>query len=220
MTGKSALLAGASGLVGSELLTILLNSQEYSKITILVRKSIEIKHPKLLEQVINFEELSLYKNIFKVNDVYCCLGTTIKKAKRKEAFKKVDVDYPLEMAKLSKEMECEKFLIISSMGANPDSSIFYSRMKGLVEQKLKETGIKSLHIFRPSLLLGDRKEYRFGESLSAFFLKGLSFLFIGSLKKYKAITAKTVASGMHKAAQSDSTGVHLYLSNEIKKLAD
>jgi len=193
MTGKSALLAGASGLVGNELLTVLLSAGEYSKVIVLVRKPLGILNPKLEEKVINFEELAQHKNSFKVNDVFCCLGTTIKKAKSQEAFKKVDVDYPLEMARLAQEMQSERFLIISAMGANPDSSIFYSRMKGLVEQKLKESDIKSVHIFRPSLLLGNRKEFRFGEVVSSFFMKGLSFLFFGSLKKYAPIHFKTDA---------------------------
>ena len=158
MESKSALLVGASGLVGGELLNCLLIGSEYSKVLILVRKPLGLIHPKLEERVIEFEELARYKDCFKVNDVFCCLGTTIKKARSQKAFKKVDVEYPLEIARLAMEMKAEKFLIISSMGANPRSSVFYSRMKGLLEQKIKEISIKSIHIFRPSLLLGNRKE--------------------------------------------------------------
>ncbi|HZW83835.1 MAG TPA: NAD-dependent epimerase/dehydratase family protein, partial [Candidatus Deferrimicrobium sp.] len=138
MVGKSALLVGASGLVGGELLRCILNGQEYSKVLILVRKPLGIKNPKLEERVIEFEDLERYKDCFKVEDVFCCLGTTIKSAGSQEAFRKVDVDYPLEMARLAKEMQVKKFLIISSMGANHKTSIFYSRMKGLLELKLKE----------------------------------------------------------------------------------
>lgn len=219
MAGKSALLVGASGLVGSELLNCLLLSKEYSKVSILVRNPLGLKHPKLEEQVIKFEDLAQYKDCFKVEDVFCCLGTTIKKAKSQEAFKKVDVDYPLEIAILSKEMQSDRFLIISSMGANPNSSVFYSRMKGLLEQKLSEIGIKSLHIFRPSLLVGNRKEFRLGETVSTLLTKGLSFIFIGSLKKYKPIAAKTVALGMYRAAQSKPGGIHTYLSHEIAEMS-
>lgn len=215
MVTKAALLVGASGLVGSELLNCLLNGPEYSKVVVLVRKSLGIKHPKLDERVIEFKHLDLYKDCFRVEDVFCCLGTTIKKAGSQDAFKKVDVDYPLEMGRLSKEMQCEKFIIISSMGANPDSTVFYSRMKGLLEQKLKEMEIKSLHIFRPSLLVGNRKEYRLGEKVATFLGKGLSFIFIGALKKYKPISANTVAKGMYQAAQSKVEGIHTYLSHEI-----
>lgn len=218
MVDKSALLFGASGLVGGELLNCLLKGTEYSKIIVFVRKPLGLKHPKLEERVTEFEDLSRHKDCFEVNDVFCCLGTTIKKAKSQEAFKKVDVEYPLEIARLAKEMRAEKFLIISSMGANSKSSVFYSRMKGLLEQKLKEISIKSLHIFRPSLLLGDRNEFRFGESVSSFLTKAISFVFVGTLKKYKPIEAETVANGMYKAAQSKNEGIYTYLSNEIAEM--
>jgi len=220
MIGKSALLVGASGLVGGELLNCLLTSSEYSKVLILVRKPLGLKHPKLEELLIEFDELARYSDCFKVNDVFCCLGTTIKKAGSQEAFKKVDVEYPLEIARLAKDMRAEKFLIISSLGANPKSSVFYSRMKGLLEERLKEIGMNSLQIFQPSLLLGNRKEIRYGESVSSFLLKGVSFVFVGTLKKYKPIDAKTVATGMYKAAQTNSQGIHTYLSNQIEEMAN
>ncbi len=217
--GKSALLVGASGLVGEQLLSKLLNGDEYTKVVILVRKTVGITHPKLEEKVIKFKDLSRYSGSFKVDDVFCCVGTTIKKAKTREVFKMVDVDYPLEMAKLAKENQVKKFLIISSLDADANSFVFYSRMKGLLEKQLKTTGLKSLHIFRPSLLLGIRKESRFGEALGAFLAKGLSFAFVGPLKKYKAISATTVAESMYKIAQRDgSKGVHIYHSDEIAKL--
>lgn len=219
MVAKSALLVGASGLVGGELLNCLLIGQEYSEVLILVRKPLGLKHPKLKEHLIEFEDLAQYKDLFKVNDVFCCLGTTIKKAGSQDAFKKVDVEYPLEIARLAKEMRAEKFLIISSMGANSKSAVFYSRMKGMLEQRLKEIWSESLYIFRPSLLLGDRKEIRFGESASAFLTKGISFIFVGALKKYKPIAAETVANGLYKAAQSNSEGIHTYLSNEIAEIS-
>jgi uncharacterized protein YbjT (DUF2867 family) len=216
---KSALLFGASGLVGGELLNCLLTGLEYEKVLILVRKPLGLKHPKVEEVVIEFEALAKYKDYFKVNDVFCCLGTTIKKAKSQEAFNKVDVQYPLEIARIAMEMEAEKFLVISSMGADPESAVFYSRMKGLLEKRLKEIGIKSLHIFRPSLLLGDRKEFRFGESVTAFITKGIPFIFVGPLKKYKPIKAKMVAKGMYKAAQIKAEGIYTYFSDEIAEMS-
>lgn len=218
MVGKSALLFGASGLAGGELLNCLLSSAEYAKVKILVRKPLGLKHIKLEERVIDFNELAQNKDYFMVNDVFCCLGTTIKKAKNQETFKKVDVEYPLEIAKLAKEMGTEKFLIISSMGADPNSVVFYSRMKGLLEQELKTMRIDSLHIFRPSLLLGDRKEFRFGESVSALLTKRISFIFVGMLKKYKPIAAKTVALGMYQAAQREGEGIYTYRSDEITNM--
>ncbi|MEL1134693.1 oxidoreductase [Desulfitobacterium sp. THU1] len=218
MTPKSALLFGASGLVGSELLKLLLNGPEYEKVIIFVRKSLELKHPILEEVVLEFDDLAQYKACFDVNDVFCCLGTTIKKAGTQEAFRKVDVEYPLEIARLAKEMGAEKFLVISSMGANPRSRVFYSRMKGLLEQELKKIGIASLHIFRPSLLLGDRREFRLGESVSATLSKRLPFLFAGPLSKYKPIGGETVAQGMILAAQSGAEGVFIRESHEIEEM--
>lgn len=215
MEGKSAMLVGASGLVGGELLNYLLGAPEYTKIISLVRKPQGLRHPKLVEKVVDFDQLHLYKDCFNVADVFCCLGTTITIAKSRDAFKKVDVDYPLEIAKLAKVVPVEKFLIISSMGANSKSTVFYSKMKGLLEEQLMEIGITSLHIFRPSLLVGNRKELRLGEKVSAFLGKKLAFVFVGSLKKYKPIEAKRVALGMYKAAQQKNIGTHIYRSDEI-----
>lgn len=219
MEGKSALLVGASGLVGGELLRLLLHDEEYNKVIVLGRRSLNLKHPKLDEIIVDFEHLDQYKESIRVDEVFCCLGTTIKKAKSKEAFKKVDVDYVLGLARIAKEMKVEKFLIVSSMGANQQSAIFYSKMKGLVEESLKEIGFNSLHIFRPSLLLGQRKEVRSGEIAAAFLSKGLSFLLVGRLRKYKPIQAKVVAKGMYNAAQSTNGGYHTYMSDEISDIS-
>lgn len=218
MESKTALIVGASGLVGNELLGHLFSGEEYGKIVVLVRQSLNIEHLKLEEIVIDFDKMADYKDIFKVDDVFCCLGTTIKKAKSKAKFKKVDVDYPLEMAQLSKDQQVDRFLIISSMGANPNSVAFYSRIKGMLEQQLKELKLNSLHIFRPSLLLGARRETRVGEIVGTLLAKGLRFGFIGPLEKYKPIEAKQVALGMYKMAQIEVTGDHTYSSMEIAEM--
>lgn len=217
MESKKALIAGANGLVGGELLKLLLRGKEYDKVVALVRKPLGIKDAKLEEKIIDFNNMDEATDSFQVNHVFCCLGTTIKKAKSKEVFKQVDVLYPLEMAKIAKEKQVEKFLIISSMGANSDSLVFYSRMKGLLENQLQSIGFNSLHILRPSLLLGNRKDYRPGEAAGAFLTNLLSFAFIGPLKKYKPIAAETVALAMFEIAQRDVIGVHIYPSDEISK---
>ncbi|EIJ80201.1 putative nucleoside-diphosphate-sugar epimerase [Bacillus methanolicus PB1] len=219
MGGKTALIAGASGLVGGELLHYLLNGNQYDKVVALARRPLGIKHPKLEEIIADFENLFNYKDHFRVDDVFCCLGTTIKKAKSREAMLRVDVDYPLIIARVAKEMGAKQFLVISSIGANPNSFIWYTRMKGLLEEQLKEVGFRSLHILRPSLLLGKRTEFRLDETVGAFLSAKLSFAFIGPLKKYKAISGKTVALGMYKIAQSDKKGVNVYISNEIETIA-
>ncbi|MGF7185870.1 uncharacterized protein YbjT (DUF2867 family) [Desulfitispora alkaliphila] len=219
MGSKSALIVGASGLVGNELLKQLLSAQEYGKVVALVRTSLGIDHPKLEEKIIDFDNIDFYKECFKVNDVFCCLGTTIKKAKSKEIFKKVDVDYPVAVAKLAKETQVEKFLIVSSVGANPNSKVFYSRMKGLLEEQLKELGLKSLHIFRPSLLLGERKEQRLGEDIGKFVTKGILFMFKGTLSHYSPIEARVLALGIYRIAQSNAkSGVHVYSYNQISNV--
>lgn len=219
MGGKTALIAGASGLIGGELLHFLLDGDQYDKVIAIVRRPLGINHPKLEEIIVDFENLFNYRNYFKVDDVFCCLGTTIKKAKTKETMLRVDVDYPLILARLAKEMGAKQFLVISSIGANRNSFIWYTRMKGLLEEQLKEVGFSSLHILRPSLLLGKRAEFRLIESVGVFLSSKLSFAFIGPLKKYKAISEKSVAFAMYKIAQSNKKGVNIYLSNEIEKIA-
>ncbi|MFS1511007.1 oxidoreductase [Chengkuizengella sp. SCS-71B] len=215
MVQRSALIAGASGLVGSELLTYLLESNEYHSVTAIVRKSLHIKHPKLKQVIVDFEQLNKDEQIFKVDDVFCCLGTTIKKAKTQETMTRIDVEYPLQIAKLSNKMGARQFLVISAMQANPSSLTFYSRIKGRLEQELQNIGFETLHIFRPSLLIGDRKEFRFGEKTAEILFNALFFIFIGPLKKYRAIHATTVAQGMLNAAKSRKKGVFIYLSDEI-----
>ncbi|RFU64048.1 NAD-dependent epimerase/dehydratase family protein [Bacillus sp. V59.32b] len=218
MGEKSALLLGASGLVGSELLHCLLNEKDYKSIVILIRKPLGIQHHKLIEILADFDQLELYRDHFKVNDVFCCLGTTIKKAKSREEMTKVDVGYPLTAAKLAHDEGAKQFLVISSMGADPQSSFSYSRMKGTLETELSNVGFQALHIFRPSLLLGKREESRLGESAAAAIFPPLSFLLVGPLKKYRAIQAKTVAQAMYRAAQNHNQGTTVYLSNEIEAL--
>lgn len=218
MHHKVALIVGASGLIGSELLDLLFIGQEYDRVIVVGRRSLGVKHPKLTEYVTDLSNLEEYRAHLQVNDVFCCLGTTIKKAKTKEAMKTVDVDYPLLVAKITKELGAKQFVVVSSMNAKPDSAVWYSRMKGQLEEGLKVAGFESLHIMRPSLMLGTRSEFRLGETVSAFLMTKLSFLFVGSLSKYRAITGRAVAACMYKAAQTDQKGVKVYLSNEIAEL--
>lgn len=218
-TKKTALIAGASGLIGNELLHYLLEGQEYERVTALVRSPLNIKHPKLEEKVIHFDEMEQHKEIFTVDDVFCCLGTTIKKAKTKEAMYKVDVDYPVQMAKLASDKGAKRFLLVSSMNANPHSSIFYPKMKGELEEKISEMAFESISIIRPSLLLGERDEFRFGEQAGEFFYCLFSFLFIGPLRKYKAIQGRTVALAMFKIAQMNKRGIDIYSSEKIEQIS-
>lgn len=217
MAGKTALIAGSTGLIGNELLQFLLNAKEYDKVTAIVRRPLEIKHPKLDEKIVDFDHLEEYKESFAVDDVFCCLGTTIKKVKTKEAMWKIDVDYPVAIAKLASSQGAKKFLLVSSMNADPNSPIFYSKMKGKVEEAIIQIPYESTSIFRPSLLLGNRQEYRLGERVAAAIFTKVPFLFAGPLKKYKAIEGKTVASAMYRTAQGNKPGVTIYPSEQIQE---
>jgi uncharacterized protein YbjT (DUF2867 family) len=215
---KTALIAGASGLIGHELLWILLNAKEYEHVIAIVRSPLDINHPKLIERVINFDEMDTYKELFKVDDVFCCLGTTIKKAKTKDAMYRVDVEYPVQLAKLTKEKGAKQFLIVSSMNANPNSTIWYSKMKGELEEKVRQVRFDSISIMRPSLLLGERKEFRLGEKSAEVLFNLFSFLFVGPLRKYKANRGVSVALAMYQLAQMKTMGIHIYPSGQIEQI--
>ncbi|KZE51935.1 oxidoreductase [Brevibacillus parabrevis] len=218
MKQKTALLLGASGLVGGQLLRILLEAREYERVTILVRRPLEVRHAKLNEVVVNFDRLADFVDKFQVDDVFSCLGTTIKKAKTREAMHRIDYGYSLEAARLAKQMGASQLLTVSSLGADPRSRVWYSRMKGELEQELQRVRLKSLHLFRPSLLLGQRDEVRQGESVFAWLMPKLSFLLTGSLRKYRAIEAGVVANAMYRAAQLGEEGTRIYLSDEIERM--
>ncbi|MFE8703090.1 oxidoreductase [Cytobacillus sp. FJAT-54145] len=220
MKEKSALIAGATGLIGSSLLQNLLDGTEYEKVIAIVRSPLNISHPKLIEKIVDFNELETYKEVFEVDDVFCCLGTTIKKAKTQENMFRIDVEYPLSIARLASERNAKQYFLVSSMGADPNSSIWYSKMKGTLEQELKKIPFETISIMRPSLLLGHRKEFRLGERVASVLSKPLSFLFLGPLKKYRAIEASTVALAMYKIAQSNKNGIKIYESEKIQKVAE
>ncbi|OZM56689.1 oxidoreductase [Lottiidibacillus patelloidae] len=218
MKKRKALVLGATGFVGRQLVNILLQNEQYEEVTVLVRRSLKIENKKLNEQLINFENMKTYQALFEVNDVFCCLGTTIKKAKSREHFEKVDLEYPLLAARLAKESNAEKFLVTSAMGANSKSKFYYNRVKGNLEDKLKLVGLKSLHIFQPSLLLGERDEFRLGERIGALLMKELHVILIGPLKTYRGISGEKVAKSMlNIALHGPQEGVHTYKSANMQE---
>ncbi|WP_428910891.1 oxidoreductase [Niallia sp. Krafla_26] len=219
MKGKTALIAGASGLVGNELLHILLEQAEYERVQALVRRPLGKKHPKLVEVITDFDKLGEDQEPFKVDDVFCCLGTTIKKAKTREAMYKVDVDYPLKIAKMAQQNGATHFLLISSMNAHSNSRIPYSKMKGILEEKVKDIPFKRISIIRPSLLLGNRSEFRLGEYTASKIFRGLSFFLKDSWKSHFGIEAKTVAQAMYHIAQLDNQGITTYSASSIEDIA-
>jgi uncharacterized protein YbjT (DUF2867 family) len=219
---KIAVVVGASGLVGSEVVQLLLKDDHYDRVVVLVRSKLSIQHQKLEQEIINFDTLDQIAQDLSGADVFCTLGTTIKKAGSQPAFIKVDHEYPLRLAQMSKQQGAAAFLIVTALGANSKSSIFYSRVKGQLEDELKQLQLNRLHIFQPSMLLGDRIEKRSGEHIVSVIMPAIAFLFIGSLRKYKAIHAQTVATAMinvAKVADEERRGNYTYTSDKIADLA-
>lgn len=216
---RTALLLGASGLIGGHCLEQLLADPDYAHVTILVRKLLSYTHPKLTQQVVNFDRLTEASNAFRVQDVFCCLGTTIKTAGSQEAFRRVDFTYPTESARLAVQQGATQFLLVSSLGADAKSSVFYSRTKGEVERAIAASDLSSVQIFRPALLLGQRAEVRTGEIIAEKVSRAISFLLVGPLRKYRPIQARAVATAMIAVAKRQSSGIHIYESDQLAQIA-
>jgi len=215
---KIALIVGSTGLVGSELLKLLVENTEYDKIHVLVRRQIQFESPKIIAHIINFDELDNFEPGTSIDHIFCTLGTTIKKAGTKENFRKVDYGYILTLGKMAKEWRTKKFLIVSSLGANAKSAIFYNRVKGEIENALMELQLAHLFIFRPSLLMGNRLEHRGGEKTAIAIYKIINPLFFGKLKKYKGIQAQQVARAMMEMALINNTPQKIFESDEIQDM--
>jgi uncharacterized protein YbjT (DUF2867 family) len=215
----TAVIAGSTGLVGMALLQQLLNGFRYDKIIILVRKSTGLRHPKLEERIIDFDQLDAGIGPVAAEDWYCTLGTTRKQAGSREAFRKVDHDYPVALARLALESGAERFLLVTAMGASEHSLFFYNRVKGETERDLASLGLPELHLFRPSLLLGERRERRGGEALAAFIMKAMRPLLIGPLRKYRGIPAEQVANAMWISAARERPGMQIVENDKIAELA-
>ncbi len=189
-----AIILGASGLVGNELLQKLIASERFSEIVVFVRRPLDIKNHKIKQIISELDNLSNYENEFHNTDaLFCCLGTTIKKAKSKENFKKVDYTYPLDAAKIFKQQNGKHFIVITALGSNSGSRFLYNKTKGELEDALKELNLNRLSIIRPSLLLGDRNEKRFLEDISKLIFPIVN-LFIP--EKYKPVQGSDVAEMM------------------------
>lgn len=218
--GKRVLIVGASGLVGGHLLNLLLENDFFAQVVSLVRKPTNKQHHKLLEQVFDFGNSTAYEQLSEVDMAFCCLGTTIKKAGSQDAFKKVDWEYPLKLAQALKKSGCASYNVVTALGADANSMVFYNRVKGELENDLKKLDFDFLSIYQPSLLLGNRQENRMGEKLAIAIFPHFDFLLQGSLKKYRAIQAEDVAKGMIYGAINQKSNIQTYLSDEIKDMAD
>ena len=210
---KTALFAGSTGLIGSQLLQLLLDDTYYDKVIAISRKPLGITHEKLENIVLDFDRMAEQHDMLKADDVFCCLGTTIKKVKTKEKFRKVDFDYPVELARITKANGAQQYLLVSALGADKNSTIFYNQVKGEVEEAINQVGFTSFHIFRLSLLMGDRSESRSGEEAGKVFFKYLGFLVP---KKYKGIESIKVARAMQAIAKQNTRGMHTVESKELQ----
>jgi len=211
---KTALIAGSTGLIGSQLLRMLLDSDRYSHVVALTRQDLPLQHPKLTQLKIDFSKLGESLDAFAADDIYCCLGTTIAKAGTKENFYQVDFYYPLLLAKSGKQRGAKQYMLVSALGADKNSSIYYSRVKGEIEEAIANEHFDSLHIFRPSLLLGPRSEQRSGEDAAKIVYKVFGFLIP---KKYKAIDSAKVARAMLHFASQEQKGIHIHESKDLQQ---
>lgn len=211
---KAALLAGGTGLIGSQLLKLLIADERYTKVKCLTRNKLPVEHEKISIIQTDGSNINDVADSLQADDVFCCLGTTIKKAKTKEAFKKIDFEYPLQLANLTKASGAKQFLLVSALGADAHSSVFYNQVKGEVEAAIEAVGFSAFHIFRPSLLLGPRAEERSAEDAAKVFFRLFGFLIP---RKFKAIDSAKVANAMWQMAKKEESGKFVYESQSLQQ---
>lgn len=212
-------IAGATGLVGQELTNLCLTDKSVEAVFALVRKPVQKKHLKLQQITIDYDNISENDLPNNIDVLFNCLGTTIKKAGSEAAFKKVDFNYVVELATISAIKKVPKFISVSSMGANKNSRVFYYRVKGQTEDFLiNDSHLENVFIVRPSLLLGKRQEFRLGESVGKFFMQSLSAMFIGKLKKHRAIPAEKVARAMLNLSKMNESGKKILENDALQVL--
>ena len=211
---KTALIAGSTGLVGKQLLRILLEDEYYHRIIAISRKPLDFTHPKLENLIADLKTIDSIADKITADDIFCCLGTTMKKAGSTQAFEAVDYDYPLRLAQIGKEKNASQYLLVSALGANKNSAYYYNKVKARIEEAIISLHFRSTHIFRPSLLLGDRTENRPGEDAAKFFYKFLGFLIP---KKYKGIEGGKVARAMVHFAKQSKNGAYIHESADLQQ---
>lgn len=190
------LLLGATGLVGQHCMLSLLNKHCVESVVAPTRRTLGIKDRKVENVLVDFDRLDEYPELFQVDVILCCLGTTIKQAGSRENFKKVDFEYCMDAAELGRAQKAKSFILVSAMGASKNSLFYYSRVKGELEEHLKELEYHRLSIYQPSLLLGERDEHRAAESLASYVMPKINPFMVKKLEPYRAIAASTVAHAM------------------------
>jgi uncharacterized protein YbjT (DUF2867 family) len=219
--GRTALLAGGSGMVGSHLLSLLLQASDYLRVYALSRRPLPLDHPRLANRVLNFG-VSLQSQLkgLQCQDAFCCLGTTIREAGSQQEFRAVDHDLVLEFARAALSAGVERFVLVSAVGADASSRNFYLRVKGETERALMSMNIRSLDIMAPSLLLGSRRDLRPLELVARSAMWMVNPLLLGKATRYRGIAAETVAAAMVAAARSGRRGLYRYGYDEMTNLAN
>ena len=216
---RTALLVGATGLVGGHCLRLLLADDAWGQVFVLARRRIPASHPKLVARLVDFDRLGQLSGFPRATDVFCALGTTIARAGSRPEFHKVDFTYVAETARLAAVSGARQFLLVSALGADPASNIFYSRVKGEAEDSVRKLPFAGIQIFRPSLLSGERTETRPFERVAVSIFSALSFAAVGPLRRYRPVAAADVARAMLEVARRAPPGVHVYDSDEIEEIA-
>ena len=212
---RTALLAGATGLVGRALLSLLLDDSDIAEVVALARRPLATPHPKLLQGVVPFDQLESFA-LPSVDDFYCCLGTTMAAAGSERAFQEVDLVYPVIIARMALAAGATRCLFVSATGANAQSRVFYNRIKGEAEARLASLSFEAVYAFRPSLLAGHRAEMRISEGLALAVMRPLSFLLPARIRP---IAAADVARAMQACAKRDTNGRFVIPSNDIRQIA-
>lgn len=220
MPQRTARLLGATGLVGGHCLDLLLEDDAYAAVTTVGRRPLDRPHPKLTHHVVDFDDADAYEGLPAAHDVFCCLGTTMRQAGSKAAFRKVDFTYPYEAARRAHAQGSEQFLLVSAVGADPRALFFYNRVKGEVEEAVRSLPFEGVYLFRPSLLTGERGEQRPGEQVAERVMDLFSFVLRGPLRRYRPVPARTVAAAMVAVARQHPGGVQVFSSDRLGALAE
>ncbi|WP_343701597.1 NAD(P)H-binding protein [Chitinophaga sp.] len=204
---KTAIVTGASGLIGNLLVQALLQDDSFDRVRAVVRKPLLLEHPRLENAVVSFNDADALEKALQGDVLFCCIGTTIKTAGSQAAFTAVDYAIPVNTGQIALRNGVRQYHLVSAVGANARSSNFYLRTKGQTEEALIQLGFPSLFIYRPSLLLGNRKEVRFGEQVAQLLMPAFNLFMKGRWRKYRPVKAETVAAAMITKAKSGEKGV-------------
>ena len=219
MSSRTAVVLGASGLVGGFCLRALVDDADYTRVLTFGRRELPpLTRAKVSQRVADLGSLST-EDFRGAQDVFSALGTTIRKAGSQESFRKIDFELPLRAAEEALKAGAEQFVVVSSVGADPQSKNFYLRTKGELEQELAKLPFRAVHILRPSLLIGKRQEFRLGESIATVIAPALDLLALGPLRKYHSMRAEIVGKAMVSAAKQGTSGTSVYEYDQIIRLA-